>query len=135
MEFMTCQAQQFAYADATGWNHLLGYQDSAVTVLARIANLDGTAAQVSDIATITANIVDMNLQSSTGTPTVSVASTISDTLNTGESWSFDDVGFNFAFEIAGTNFPNASTYQIEITVTPVDGDPFVIVWVFEAQAL
>ncbi len=113
------------------------WEDSGVTLLARIRGDGGLVTQAS-IDTITCKVFDK--QSSTPrtaveTPTVVVADSIFNTLQTDERWGIDDTGFNFAFEVPASIITSPHTYRIEFKFTPTSGEAFHGVWEVKAHDL
>lgn len=53
--------------------------------------------------------------------------------NTLLPWAGDELGYNLAVIVPATYFPKGAMYRIEATVTPVAGEPFVLIWKLEAE--
>jgi hypothetical protein len=105
-------------------------ENSAVTILARVRNAAGEYLAAADVTSITAAVYDAagaQDQDPIATPTLDVADCISDTLQTDARWTVDATGYNFEAGLSGDCFPQGDrVYQVEFTITPSEGDAFVI---------
>lgn len=102
-------------------------EDTDVAYLARIQTIAGANITIAAISTITYAVFDLDAvgQGSVASGSVTVASAVYDTLQTGSGWTEDDDGFNFRFVIPYTAFPSPDRqYQVEFTFTPTSGNPF-----------
>ena len=104
-------------------------EDMSVTILARITGAAVAAVQIVDVSTITCKVFDLSSTAPTteiGTsPTVTVATAISDTLQTGSTtrWTKDGTGYNFLHTIAATYFADPDhRYRVEYIMTPASGN-------------
>lgn len=85
------------------------FQNGDASFLARV-EIDGVVAQKSDIATITCNVYDLKGDTPTTpvlTPTLTVAATMFDTLQTDGRWTRDTSGYNFRHAMPNTAFTHA----------------------------
>lgn len=108
-------------------------EDSAAALLARIELIDGSNALQADIESIEIGVWNKETGAQVGeTLAPAVASVIFDTLQTTADWQADTTGYNFRAALPGSYWPDGdSTYQAEVTFTPVDGDPFKAVWLLQ----
>ncbi len=85
------------------------------------ADLSAIACKVFDRSSITPDVAISN-------PAVSIISAILDVPDaTGTIWDDDDVGYNFIFDIAGTNFPtNGHKYLVEFSFTTNSGSTWAV---------
>jgi hypothetical protein len=104
-------------------------ENSAVVLLARIAGADGSDVAQSDITSATLKVYDSKAGTQVGsTVTLTVADVVFNTLQLDSRWPDETTGYNFAYELAGTFFPDDKLYQVEIKFVPVAGEPFYLVW-------
>jgi hypothetical protein len=111
-----------------------GREDSGFPYAARILAWDGLPAQQSDIASIAYTVVDLDdNKTQTGSGSLTVASTVYDTLQTDARWDADGTGYNFATVLPASCFPSGDhLYRVVITITPSSGE--VLKEVFEVLA-
>ena len=109
------------------------HEDSTVTLLARVlvdASNVLTAAVQSDFSTITYTVHAKDGTSVTAQTTLTISSTIYNSLQTGNIWSttLDKdgfTGFNFKATVAASSFPTgATTYTVEVKFTLTGGGVF-----------
>lgn len=115
-----------------------GFEDSPVTFMRRITGHNGDYIVQADITSIAWKVYDLADTSTTvATGTCVVASTVSNSLVTGDSrWTRDDTGYNWIYTMAGTSFPTGKrTYWVEFTFTPASGGAFVVVFKHYAEAI
>jgi hypothetical protein len=104
--------------------------ESAQTFLARITDSSANILVPAAVSTVSIEIFDRNTRLQVGTTlTPSPSSVIFTTLQTNAIWTQDATGYNFLVVIAGTYFPvGGTTYRVEVTITPVGGNPFKVLW-------
>jgi len=128
------------------WN-----EDSGATILGRITARDATGAATGkdgegnwlkqqDISTITCKVFDLNgatPDTAIATPTVTITDSVLDTpITTNVIWTVDTIGYNFAHDLAASNFPTGNhTYRVEYKVTLTGGTIFHGVFEGVAQPL
>lgn len=121
-------------------------EDGSATLLARVTARDGTGAATgvpgegnwikqADLSTITCKVFDRTPGYATpdtaiATPTVTISSAIQDTPVTSDAiWTVDLVGYNFLFDVAGTNFPTGGhTYRVELYFTTTGSKTWTIAY-------
>lgn len=118
------------------------FEDGGATFLARVYGNSGSAITQASLSSITCKVFDLDSttpDTAILTPTVTIASVVYDTLQTGGLWvddngdALDSVGYNFAHAMPATAFPTGGhRYRIEYKLTPASGEVFWIV--FEATA-
>jgi hypothetical protein len=101
-------------------------ENSAVVCMARIRLADGNVATQSNVQAVTCSVYNLQTQSLVGSPTFTVAGTITNTLNTSDTrWTLaggDSTGFNFSAIIDGQYLPDGnSDYQAEFNFVPTGG--------------
>lgn len=102
------------------------WQDGAGICLARVIAANG--AYITQAGTLSISCAVYDLHSVTpnvaiATPTVTVASSVFDTLQTGLDWTRDATGYNFRHQLADTTFATGNhVYQVEYTFVPTSGD-------------
>ncbi len=112
-------------------------EDGTAVVKARVAAHDGTGKTTgvpgegyflkqADLSTITCLVYDVTGSASVATPTVTIATAISDTpITTPAIWRKGGPGYNFSHTLAGTNFPTGgSTYRVEYLFTTTGGNAY-----------
>jgi len=120
--------------------HSIVHKNGTATLLARVVGADGSAVQQADIASGVYSIYLIDEQDEDsrtavtghGSVSLTIASTIHDTLQTDAIWTEDDTGYNFshtidissaeAFAIAGRK------YLAEVILTPASGQVIVVRW-------
>ena len=128
---MTCERNDVIVA--TIW------EDTSGTVFARIRNNAGDYLTQADLSGIVCKVYEGSTL--TGTPTVTIATSVFDTLQTEADdvrWGLIDgsaTGFNFRFTIPASCFPDPGQYLAEFRFTPTAGDMFVVVAWIKARAL
>lgn len=108
--------------------------NSSIILMARLITSAGEYITQSDIDSITLTAYDLeDPYPSTYSATLSIANTIFDTLQTNSLlWDGDETGFNFKYVLPGSVLENSNTtYQIEITISPTNGEDFVIIYRIE----
>lgn len=103
------------------------WQNGGASFLARLRSSSGSLLTQATTSSITCIVHDMTLDGQTTiiTPTITVASVIYDTLQTGTQWTKDSTGYNFKYDIAATAFPSAGhIYVTQFKVTPSSGAVF-----------
>lgn len=109
-------------------------QGSAVTLLDRIQDDTGNYPAPSDISEITASVVDLDTDLTTGSVTTTGTDAIQSSLQKGNGWVKDTIGWNSKIDLDGSLFPEGNrTYQVEITYTPTSGNTFTVVWHLYAE--
>lgn len=125
------------------WAKLL--EDNPLLVMDRLRGLDNAYITQASLATVTYRVfeyasyedcvLDRNGSEVGVQASVTIASSIFDTLQTDSYWTDDDgvaidaVGYNFRFQVPTARFPNAGKwYGIEFTFTPPIGETWKIKW-------
>ena len=105
-------------------------EDSTSALVARVLGRDGAAITQASLSSITCKVYDLDqakVPTLISTPTVVVADSIFDTLQTDATWSVDSVGYNFRFYLPASAVPTGNTrYEVEFHFVPVVGDPFYV---------
>lgn len=103
-------------------------EDAPVTYFARVRNTIGTLLTQATTTGITCKVFRLSEEDDPEelfTPSVVVASSVFDTLQTGDVWDIDATGYNFRHVLSGSNFPAPATvYRVEYVVTPTSGEAF-----------
>lgn len=80
-----------------------------------------------DVASITYSVTDTSDGTVTASGTLSIAAVIYDTLQTGDVWTTDSTGFNFAHRPSVASIPDGNkTYIAEYVITSGDGQVAVL---------
>jgi hypothetical protein len=100
-----------------------------------INNQDLTQASVSSIAYKTFEDTAGDPYAVVASGSLTVATVIFDTRQT-ESWTQDELGYNFRWDSPGALYPKGNTvYRVEVTLTPTTGDAFAMVFKVTAKDL
>lgn len=111
------------------------FEDTSLTVMARIKGNAGTNITQASLSSITCRSYDSS-DTLVVSPTVTISSSVFDTLQTEDDdprWTKDSTGYNFAFTIPAAAFPSPQLYRVEFKFTPAVGDPFFLVLRVNAQ--
>lgn len=115
----------------------MAYQQSGTILMARLISNAGIYASQAAISSIACEVYDTaNPNTVVLSPTVVVASTIYDTLQTNLLWTKDALGYNFKYELPSAGLPRGGkTYRVEFRVTPVGGQQYHIVFEIQTERL
>ena len=110
------------------------WEDGGSTNLSRVYGAAGAAITQASLSTITYAVFDLQSatpDTSVDDGSVTISTSVFDTLQTDGIWTKDDTGYNFKHTIAATVPSTANhVYRTEYLFTPVSGQPFWVV--FEA---
>lgn len=117
-----------------------GIQGSGMPLMARILKTDGSSDPIlqADIDTIEYHYFDEADPSTdlAATPAIVVADVIFDILQLDEFWDADDIGYNFRYDIPAAELINGNrTYRYEFKITPLVGEPFIILYEIETVSV
>jgi hypothetical protein len=102
-------------------------EGNPATILARIQDQFGVPISQSQVTSISVAVWNVETSTLIATTTPSVSSCVFDSFQTDGRWSIDAIGYNFAANIDGTSFNvGDNVFQIQATITPITGDPYVI---------
>jgi hypothetical protein len=108
-------------------------ENSPVVVLGRFLDADALPIQQSATSAVDVRVFDTVTGTETGAYNFAPEDAISDTLRTDRGWNEDMEGWNLACQISGAAFPTGGrTYQIEVKVTPTEGEAAYGVWIAQA---
>ena len=111
------------------------YEDGGTSIMARITGLDGANIVQADVSTITCTVFDA-AGSSVSTPTVTVSTSVFDTLQTDSRWSADSTGYNFRFDgAASVMTAPGERYRFEFKFTPASGAVYWVVATVTARPI
>ncbi len=95
--------------------------------MSRVKGLSGSYITQASLSAITCKVYN-NVGTLVTSPTVTISSSVFDTLQTTDSrWTRDTTGYNFLFTIPAAAFPSVGLYRVEFKFTPATGDPFHMV--------
>lgn len=120
---------------ATDITHFTAYEDTGPALMARVYGNAGTAITQASLSTIVLHVYN---KADIGTPiassvSVTIASTVFDTLQTDARWTEDSTGYNFRYDCPVTYLPSPGRYIYEFVFTPSSGAAFIKV--FEGEVL
>lgn len=103
---------------------------SAQKLMARVTDTVGDLLTAAAVASVSVAVFDRDTGNQIGsTQTPSPSTVIFSSLQTDPTWTRDTTGYNFAIVLPGTFFPAGdTTYRVEVTITPVGGDAFIVIW-------
>ncbi len=109
-------------------------EGSVAVPLGRVVLETGADAKQADISSVTVKVFDADTGALIGTTlTPAVAAVVYDTLQLDARWTQDTTGYNFAIPVSGSYFPEGDrNYRVEVKVTPVGADPFLMLFDLEA---
>ena len=107
------------------------FEDSAFNVMARVYGNNAELVTAASMSTVTWAVTDMRSDAEIVAPTaLVVSSVVFDSLQTGDEWDADEIGYNFLHTVPASTFTDGGVRaQIEYRATPVSGEPFDILWV------
>ena len=102
------------------------WEDSAVSLMARVAGNDGTYITQSDIGSIALSVFDISGDEPVAVTgfngkALTVAEIVFDSLQNGSRWARDATGYNFRHLLPAEAVPNAGNYRVEYVFTPTAG--------------
>ena len=101
------------------------FEDSGVTLMARVNIEDATAAQQADITSISVVVTDLSDESvALASTSLTVANVVFDTLQTDARWGADTTGYNFRYTVAASVLTDPVEYIVEFKWTPATGEVF-----------
>lgn len=113
------------------------WEGSGPILLARIVGNAGTAITQATVTSIACKVFDLDgtaPDTAVAEPSVAVASTVYDSLQTSDPrWTEDVTGYNFLHQVAASVITEPHRYRIEYKFTPSTGQPFYAV--FEVTAV
>ena len=103
-------------------------EGSGFTYLTRAKGTDGASITQASLTSIACKVTDVSTGVIT-TPTVTIAMSVFDTLQTDARWTLanpdDTTGYNFRFDIAPASIPTGGKlYEIVFTATPAVGNAY-----------
>lgn len=111
------------------------WKDGGASIMARVTGTDGANIVQADITSITCAVFDKT-GASVSTPSVVVATSVFDTLQTDSRWTVDSTGYNFRFDAAASVMVTADErYRWEFLFTPASGEVFWVVAVINVQGV
>ena len=115
------------------------FEDSGVSLMARILGTASTAIAQADISTITYGVKATH-GGSTATiafgTSLSTTEVVFDTLQTDARWTRDTTGYNFRVDVPSSALPDGNKkYRAEVKFTPASGQPFHAAWDIETVDL
>lgn len=104
------------------------WEDTGLAILARIENIDGEAITQASLSTITCKVYDLSTLELVTSPTVTIATSVFDTMQTpsiDDRWDVDAIGYNFKYNLPALAFPTGDReYRVEFNFDPASGDDF-----------
>lgn len=123
-----------------------GYEDSGISLMARVYGHAATAITQATISTITYTVTEHATQEdaengANGTAIIAstsltVSSVVFDTLQTDARWTKDSTGYNFRYDSAAADRTDGGVWhRYEVKFTPSSGAVFHAVWIVESKEL
>ena len=113
------------------------WEDGDVTCLAR-ATLNGSNITQAVISSIARKVFDLDSTTPTtavDSSSVTVASSVFDTLQTDGRWSKDSTGYNFRDTVAASVLSSAHRYRVEYVFTGSNGEKAVLLFEVSAKSI
>jgi len=105
------------------------FEDSGISLLARIVGQDGANITIASITAITCKIFNTRTKVELSTPAVVVADSVFDLLQTDSRWSADLTGYNFRHDLLATALAAGNgLYRVEYKFAPVVGENFHVLF-------
>ncbi len=119
---------------ATAW------EDAGLRIMARLRGNTGSLIVQADFTAIAASVWPFRAPTS---PTLdasalTVASVVFDTLQTTSDdarWTKDSTGYNFAYTIPASAFPDPGVHRVEVIFNPASGDDWPLVYLVDVEGL
>lgn len=106
-------------AKATIW------EDAGCQCMARVYGNTGVAITQASLTSITCSVYNLATETSIATPTVTISTSVFDTLQTDARWTFDPTGYNFRFEVAASAFASPNVIHIvHFIFDPTSGENY-----------
>lgn len=110
-------------------NYATVFQGIGAVLLDRIVDASGNYITQSAISSIAVTSYDITTDTQISTGSLTVNTTVFNSLQTADPrWIEDTLGFNSAYQLAGTYWPNAGIVRLEIIFTPTSGNALASVW-------
>ena len=117
----------------------VAWEDGGFSLLARILGPDGELITQAGISSISRKVFQTSgdtPDTATSTATVTVVTTVYDSLQTGHGWTADTTGYNFRDDLpASVLSAGGHVYQVEWLFTPASGAQFFMVAEITAKAV
>jgi len=112
-------------------------EGASVPLLSRVRAYDGGFLVQADVSSIAYQVDDLDYPTVTGATGALLASNVVfDTLQTGDLWTEDSTGYNFAWTPPASLLPGAPSaggrkfYQVEVAITPAtSSNKIMLVWI------
>lgn len=106
------------------------WEDSAVVLMARIANASGSNITQASTTSITYSVWESGNSTAVVTSTsLTPSAVVFDTLQTPTIWTTDSTGYNFRHDPPASALPNGGkTYTFEYRFDPSSGEDFSVVF-------
>lgn len=115
------------------------WEDGGCSLMARVVGPTSAAITQAAVSSITCAVFDLDgdsPSSAVATPSIVVASTVFDTLQTDGRWSVDSTGYNFRYDAAASIFATGGhRYRFEFRFTPASGQVYWVVFEVTAESL
>lgn len=111
-------------------------QGSAAALLGRLTDIEDDYITQATVESITYRVTRLDTETQISTGTLDKTVSVKDSLQTNNGWTEDDIGWDFVWYAAGTNWPvggNGIKYQAEVVVTPTSGaaNKFKAIWILD----
>lgn len=102
------------------------WEDTGLTVLARILGNDAVAITIPTISSITCEVMEILTEEQVAVVTIgTISAVVFNTLQTDDRWTEDTVGYNFRHTVPASAFPEPNKqYRVGYEFTPATGEPF-----------
>lgn len=115
------------------------WEDGGAQCMARVSGQDGAAITQASLSSITCKVFDISTSTPDGvvaTPTVTISTSVFDTLQTDARWTKDSTGYNFRHSLAASVFATGDhVYRVEYKLAPTSGEAFWLAFELYSKAL
>ena len=104
------------------------FEDGGAQCMARIVGQSAAYITQASLTSITCKVFSRD-GTNVSTPTITISTSVFDTLQTDDRWDEDSTGYNFRHTVAASVLTTGNeTYRIEYKFTPVSGEVFFVVF-------
>ncbi len=105
------------------------WQSSGALCLSLVNGWDGAPITAAEISSIAWAVYDIDARTQVSSGSLIPSLVLSDTPKFDAGWPYAEAGYNFAFCLPHTCFPNGGRrYRAEFVYTPISGEPFADVF-------
>ena len=112
------------------------WEDGGAFLMGRVLGNDGVYITQAVVSSITYLVHDITAGADVTSGSVTISTTIFDTLQLDDRWTEDDIGYNFGVAVSASWFATPDhTYRVEYKFTPSSGQVFWVVFELTTSAI